>query len=51
MSRGSPVRGRDRGRCGGLDIGAILSPVASGGVGGGVLMAVVGVIRNTMAKS
>ena len=35
---------------GGLDIGSIISSVASGGVGGGVVMAIVGVIRSMMAK-
>ena len=34
----------------GLDIGAIIGQVASGGVGGGVVLAIVGVIRNMMAK-
>lgn len=34
-----------------LDIGSIISSVASGGVGGGVLMAIVGVIRGQMNKS
>jgi hypothetical protein len=34
-----------------MDIGSIISSVASGGVGGGVLMAIIGVIRNAMAKS
>ena len=34
----------------GLDIGSILSSVAGGGVGGGVLMAIVGVIRQLMMK-
>lgn len=35
---------------GGLDIGSIISSVASGGVGGGVLMAIVGVLKGMMAK-
>ncbi len=35
---------------GGMDIGAIVSQVAGGGVGGGVLLAVVGIIKNMMAK-
>jgi hypothetical protein len=35
---------------GGLDIGAIISQVASGGVGGAVLMAIVGIIKGMMAK-
>jgi uncharacterized membrane protein YeaQ/YmgE (transglycosylase-associated protein family) len=36
---------------GGLDLGSIVSSVAGGAVGGGVLMAIVGVIRQQMAKS
>ena len=35
---------------GGLDAGAIISSIASGGVGGGVLMAIVGIIKQAMAK-
>lgn len=35
----------------GMDIGAIISSVAGGGVGGGVLMAIVGLIRQQMAKA
>lgn len=34
----------------GMDIGSIISSVASGGVGGGVLMAIVGIIKSAMAK-
>ncbi|SEQ88722.1 hypothetical protein [Neolewinella agarilytica] len=33
-----------------LDIGTIVSNVASGGVGGGVLLAIIGMIRSAMAK-
>lgn len=36
---------------GGLDIGSIVSSIAGGGVGGGVLMVIVGLIRQAMAKS
>jgi hypothetical protein len=36
---------------GSLDIGSILGNVASGGVGGGVLMAIVGLIRKAIAKA
>lgn len=39
------------GAMGGGDIGAILSTVAGGGVGGGVVLAVVGVIKNMMSKA
>jgi len=35
---------------GGLDIASILSQVAGGGVGGGVVLALVGVVKNMMAK-
>ena len=35
---------------GGLDPMAILTQVASGGAGGGVLMAIIGIIRSMMAK-
>ncbi|HPA18924.1 MAG TPA: hypothetical protein PLU30_14340 [Verrucomicrobiae bacterium] len=35
---------------GGLDIASILSSIAGGGVGGGALMAIIGVIRNMIRK-
>lgn len=35
---------------GGLDIASIISQVAGGGIGGGVVLALVGVVRNMMAK-
>lgn len=35
---------------GGMDMGSIISSIASGGVGGGVLMAIVGMIKSAMAK-
>jgi hypothetical protein len=35
----------------GLDIGSIIQSVASGGVGGGVLMAIVGIVKSMMAKA
>ena len=38
------------GQSGGLDIATIVENVASGGVGGGVLMAVIAVIKGAMAK-
>ena len=34
----------------GIDIGAIIAQLAGGGVGGGALMAIIGVIRSMMAK-
>lgn len=34
----------------GLDFGAIIAQIASGGVGGGVLMVIVGLIKQMMAK-
>ena len=36
---------------GGTDMGSIIASLASGGVGGGVLMAIIGVVKNAMAKS
>jgi uncharacterized membrane protein YeaQ/YmgE (transglycosylase-associated protein family) len=36
---------------GGLDIGAIVGQIASGGIGGGALMAIVGIIKNMMTKA
>ena len=38
------------GAAGGLDPMAILGQLASGGVGGGVLMAIVGAVRSMLAK-
>jgi uncharacterized membrane protein YeaQ/YmgE (transglycosylase-associated protein family) len=35
---------------GGLDIASIIGSVASGGIGGGVLMAIIGAIRKAMSK-
>ena len=35
----------------GLDLGSIISSIAGGGVGGGVLMAIIGIIRQAMNKS
>lgn len=35
---------------GGMDITSIISQIAGGGVGGGVLLAIVGMIKNAMAK-
>jgi hypothetical protein len=35
---------------GGMDMAGILGSVAGGGVGGGVLMAIIGVIKKAMAK-
>jgi hypothetical protein len=35
---------------GSLDIGSIIAQIASGGVGGGVLMAIIGFVRQMMAK-
>jgi hypothetical protein len=36
---------------GSLDMTTILSNVASGGVGGAILMAIVGIIKNKMVKN
>ena len=35
---------------GGLDLASIIGSIASGGVGGGVLMAIVGAIKRMLAK-
>jgi hypothetical protein len=35
---------------GGLDLQSILANVAGGGVGGAILMAIIGIIKNQMAK-
>lgn len=39
------------GAAGGVDIGSIVSSIAGGGVGGGVLMVIIGFIRQLMSKS
>ncbi|MEO1496277.1 MAG: hypothetical protein AAFV43_03915 [Planctomycetota bacterium] len=39
------------GPSGSLDLGAILGSVASGGVGGGALMAIIGVVKSLLAKN
>lgn len=36
---------------GGMDLSGILGSVAGGGVGGGILMAIIGVIKKAMNKS
>ena len=36
---------------GGLDLGAVLSNIASGGVGGGLLMVVIGILKSTLVKA
>ena len=41
---------RDTIAAGGLDIGAIVGQVASGGIGGGALLAIVGVVRGMIGK-
>ncbi len=35
---------------GGMDLAGVLGSIASGGVGGGVLMAIIGLIRGAMSK-
>ncbi len=39
------------GTSGGMDAAGIISSIAGGGVGGGVLMAIIGVIKNAMSKN
>jgi hypothetical protein len=36
---------------GGFDIGSLVAQIVGGGIGGAILMAIVGAIRNAMAKS
>lgn len=36
---------------GGLDLGAVLGNIASGGVGGGLVMIVIGLIKNALARA
>jgi hypothetical protein len=36
---------------GGLDLGAVLGSIASGGVGGGLLMVVIGILKSALAKA
>ena len=40
--------GADLAGAGGLDIGSIIGQIASGGVGGGILMVIVGLIKQAM---
>ncbi|SEP97187.1 hypothetical protein [Thalassovita taeanensis] len=47
---GTPDLAGIAGDAGGLDIGAIIGQVAGGGIGGGVVLAIVGAVRNMMAK-
>ncbi len=35
---------------GGMDMSSILGSVAGGGVGGGIIMSIIGVIKNMMSK-
>ena len=36
---------------GGLDVGSLLGNIASGGVGGGILMVIIGFLKNAMVKA
>ena len=45
---GAPDMAGMAGDAAGMDIGALLGQVASGGVGGGVLLAIVGFVRSKM---
>jgi hypothetical protein len=42
------VVGGDAAAAGGLDIGSIIQQVLAGGVGGGVLMAIAGAVKQAM---
>ena len=48
--RSFPDRSHVRAGGEGLDIGSIVGNVASGGVGGGILLAIVGFVKKAMAK-
>ena len=37
-------------QAGGFDIGSLIAQVAGGGVGGGILMIIIGFIKQAMAK-
>lgn len=43
--------GMGAGPSGSMDMGAILGSLASGGVGGGAVMAVIGMVKKAMAKA
>ncbi len=45
---GAPEMAGVAGDAAGLDIGAIVGQIASGGVGGGILLAIVGFVRSKM---
>ncbi|WP_136440116.1 hypothetical protein [Pacificoceanicola onchidii] len=47
---GAPDAAGAMGEAGGLDIGSLVGQLAGGGVGGGVMLAVVGFIRNAVSK-
>jgi uncharacterized membrane protein YeaQ/YmgE (transglycosylase-associated protein family) len=36
---------------GGMDLGGIITSIAGGGVGGGILLAIVGLIKNALSKA
>ena len=42
--------GVEAGPSGSLDVASVLGSVASGGVGGGALMAIIGLIKSVLAK-
>jgi len=48
---GAGAAGADPASTGGMDVGSIISSIAGGGVGGGVLMAIIGFIKQQMKKS
>lgn len=47
---GAPDLAGAAGAAAGLDLGSIIQQVAGGGVGGGLVLAVVGFVRNKMAR-
>ncbi|HSD92218.1 MAG TPA: hypothetical protein VLB11_04245 [Methyloceanibacter sp.] len=44
------VLGGDAGAVGGLDVGSLVQSIFGGGIGGAIVMAIIGVLRNAMMK-
>ena len=48
---GGAPSGAEAAAGGGLDIGSIIGQIVSGGVGGGILMIIVGLVKQAMGKT
>jgi hypothetical protein len=44
------VLGGDAGAVGGLDVGSLVQSIFGGGIGGAIVMAIIGALRNAMMK-